>query len=84
MGQGNLHEMPVKITKTVVDAGSVPETKTYKPAESKMNVLGRQFVKTENKVEADSGPKMIKKVVRSPLAKLPANPVLLNKVGNAK
>lgn len=82
MGQGNLHEMPVKITKTVVDAGSVPETKTYKPAESKMNLVGRQLVKTENKTEAE--PKIMKKVVRSPLAKLPANPVLLNKVGNAK
>lgn len=83
MGQGNLHEMPVKITKTVVDAGSVPETKTYKPAESKMNMAGRQLIKTENKTEVES-PKIMKKVVRSPLAKLPANPVLLNKVGNAK
>lgn len=76
--------MPVKITKTVVDAGSVPETKTYKPAESKLNMVGRTPVKTENKTEADSTPKIMKKVVRSPLAKLPANPVLLNKVGNAK
>ncbi len=84
MGQGNLHEMPVKITKTVVDAGAVPETKTYKPAESKQHMIGRQYVKTENKVEADTSPKIMKKVVRSPLAKLPANPVLLNKVGNAK
>lgn len=86
MGQGNLHEMPVKITKTVVDAGAVPETKTYKPAEPKLNMAGRQIIKAENKIEGagDTGPKIMKKVVRSPLAKLPANPVLLNKVGNAK
>lgn len=83
MGQGNLHEMPVKITKTVVDAGPVPETKTYKPAEPKVNMIGRQYVKAETKPEADTTPKIMKKVVRSPLAKLPANPVLLNKVGNA-
>lgn len=85
MGQGNLHEMPVKITKTVVDAGSVPETKTYKPAESKLQVPGRQIVKTENKTDlTDSASKIMKKIVRSPFAKLPPNPVLLNKVGNAK
>lgn len=85
MGQGNLHEMPVKITKTVVDAGPVPETKTYKPAaESKVNMIGRQYVKAEPKAEPDAAQKIMKKVVRSPLAKLPGNPVLLNKVGNAK
>lgn len=84
MGQGNLHEMPVKITKTVVDTGSLPETKTYKPAESKINIPNRPIIKTENKTEADSTSKIMKKIVRSPLAKLPANPVLLNKVGNAK
>lgn len=85
MGQGNLHEMPVKITKTVVDAGAVPETKTYKPPEVTPKPPIRQYVKQpEAKVETDVGPKIVKKVVRSPLAKLPANPVLLNKVGNAK
>ncbi|XP_037042637.1 uncharacterized protein LOC119078987 [Bradysia coprophila] len=83
MGQGNLHEMPVKITKTVVDAGPVPETKTYKPAEPKVNLVGRQYIKAEVKPEPEAAPKIMKKVVRSPLAKLPGNPVLLNKVGNA-
>lgn len=75
--------MPVKITKTVVDAGSLPETKTYKTPETKPNFVGRQYVKTDKTAE-DSGLKIMKKIVRSPLAKLPANPVLLNKVGNGK
>ena len=86
MGQGNLHEMPVKITKTVVDAGSVQTepTKTYQRSDN-LNRSGRQFVKTDTKTDSDaSGPKVIKKIIRSPLAKLPTNPVLLNKVGNAK
>lgn len=86
MGQGNLHEMPVKITKTVVDASSVSEPKTYSKPEAKLNIGGRPIIKGENKSETADGalPKIVKKIVRSPLAKLPANPVLLNKVGNTK
>lgn len=85
MGQGNLHEMPVKITKTVVDAGPVPETRTYRPAESKLQTLNRPSFRTEqkNEVTPDSGPKFMKKVVRSPLTKTTtiSTPVLLNKLG---